>query len=345
LKTKFLIIIFLLIVLILVIALPHLKPPEKTRMSKEPPEHRLMMMAFFENGWGGIYGDSFPGFQENYQFIDVLSPFWYSLDEQGQIRVNRSRAQVRALAESRDIHVIPLVTNWQGGSSRFLTSEPARRTSLANLLNLARNYQGLNLDVEYLPVSFRESLALYVQGLRGLLAREKKQLFVCVYPQVDFPEFRSGLHDYRALSAACDGLIMMAYDYHRPGTPAGPVAPIHWVEANIQHALKMVPPDKLWLGIPGYGYRWGGQAKTVAIPAWKAERDAMDKKNSAWDRASQTPYYIFGENSAGGVVWYEDKRSAGEKLKLARKYKLRGVALWRLGYEVRDFWSLFRGNG
>jgi spore germination protein YaaH len=58
----------------------------------------------------------------------------------------------------------------------------------------------------------------------------------------------------------------MAYDYHRPGTSPGPVAPLAWVEANIQNTLQTVPPEKLWLGIPGYGYRWRSpETRPVAL--------------------------------------------------------------------------------
>lgn len=342
-KSKFLIIIIGFIILTAAIAFPRLRPPEKLKKPEKAVEQRLLMMAFFENGWGGVYGDSFPAFQDNYQLINIISPCWYSLDDGGQIRVDRSRAEVLDFSRNKGIPVIPLVTNWQGKSSRFLTDETARRNSLTYLADLARYYRGLNLDIEYLPSNFKAPLVQYVQELRALLAREKKQLFVCVYPQVDFPESRSGIHDYQRLAELTDGLILMAYDYHRPGTPDGPVAAIAWVETNIQNALKMVPAEKLWLGIPGYGYRWRGQAKAEAIPAWKAEADAREQQIPVqWDNASQSPFYNFNANNKSGVVWYEDKRSTGEKLKLARKYRLKGLALWRLGYEVKDFWGLFQ---
>jgi len=343
-KIKFLIISIIMAVIIIVANLLLLMPPGKTDTPQKPVprkvEHRLKTMAFFENGWGGVYVDSFPGFQEKYRFIDIVSPFWYSVDDTGHIRVDRSRSEVRDFTGGKGVSMIPLITNWQGKSGRFLTDDKARRISLDNLRELARGYEGLNLDIEYLPVNYRDALTRYVQELYALLVKDSKHLYVCVFPQVDFPESRAGLHDYQALSAACDGLIMMAYDYRRPGTPAGPVAPIFWVEANIQHALKTVPPGKLWLGIPGYGYRWRGQAKAVAVPAWKAEQDALEQNLAQWDSDSQTPFFNSIHNGENEVIWYEDQRSASEKLKLARKYKLKGVALWRLGYEVGDFWEL-----
>ena len=327
---------------ILLVNFTMIKKPGNEKEPEIVTNHPLQVTAFFENGWGGIYGDSFPGLRDNYKFIDVLSPFWYSLDDTGGVRVDRSRAEVLDFSQSKGIPVFPLVTN-QGKSGRFLTDETARRAALTNLLNLAEQYHypGLNLDIESLPPGLKEPLAQFAQELHILLTVNQKQLYVCVYPQVDFPESRSGLHDYKALAEASDGLILMAYDHHRPGTRPGPVAALPWVETNIQNTLKVVPPEKLWLGIPGYGYRWRGQAKTEAVPAWKAEADAREQKIPAqWDLVSQTPYYTLGANSAGGVVWYEDARSAREKFKLARKYRLKGVALWRLGYEVKDFWGL-----
>lgn len=339
----------LLIVIGVLLAFSFLRflAPQKTKPSQPKPlTHHLRLLAFFENGWGGVYGDSFPGLQENYRFIDLLSPFWYSLDDTGQLRVNRSRAEVQEFAASQSIPILPLVTNWQGRSGGFLVNDQARRTSLANLRELALNYQGLNLDIEYLLPSFKQPLARYVQELHALLARDQKQLYVCVYPQVDFPASRSGIHDYQALSAACDGLILMAYDYRRPGTPAGPVAPLPWVETNIQNTLQSVPPEKLWLGIPGYGYRWRGNGtRPEAVPAWNIEQDSREKNiPGQWDSISRSPYLTYPENGSTVTVYYENRRSSAEKIKLAQKYHLQGIALWRLGYEVKDFWSLRRMN-
>jgi spore germination protein len=352
LKNKVLVLGFLLIIgLPSAFILTRIPAPQKIRSSQPSPSaHRLQMLAFFENGWGGVYGDSFPTLKEQYQFINLLSPFWYSLDDSGQIRVNRNRAEVCDFATSQGIPILPLVTNWQGRSGGFLIREQARQASLSNLRELAQNFQGLILDIENLPPNYKEPLARYVQELSSLLFKDQKQLLVCVYPQVDFPASRSGIHDYQALSAACDGLILMAYDDHRPGTPAGPVAPISWVEANLKNAIHSVPPEKLWLGIPGYGYRWrraharDAGTNPVALPAWKVEQEAREKNiPTQWDFNSQAPFLIYPEGNVT-VAWYENRRSMAGKIKLAQKYRLPGVALWRLGYEVKDFWSLWKDH-
>lgn len=38
-------------------------------------------------------------------------------------------------------------------------------------------------------------------------------------------------------------------------------------------------------------------------------------------------------------IWFEYSASAVQKIELARKYKLVGFSLWRLGYEDNLFWQ------
>ena len=42
-------------------------------------------------------------------------------------------------------------------------------------------------------------------------------------------------------------------------------------------------------------------------------------------------------------VWFEGGDTAMEKAALARKYKLYGVGVWRVGYETDFFWNKLEG--
>lgn len=73
-----------------------------------------------------------------------------------------------------------------------------------------------------------------------------------------------GSYDYSALSKYADYLMIMAYDEHYQGSPAGPVAGMEFVEESIKYALKHVPKEKIVLGVPFFGRVWGpGRALTA----------------------------------------------------------------------------------
>lgn len=322
---------------------PKIQPPLPTPLPIPKPQ----VMAFFVNGRGA--GDSFPSLQTHYQFLDIISPFWYSIRDNGHVSTD-SRHEVSQFARQSGLKTIPLVTNSTGTSSQFLINSAAREQSLTELVKIAREYDGLNLDIEYISPKYREPLTQYVQQLSSLLIRERKKLYFCVFPQLDFPEKLWRLHDYQGLADVCDGIILMAYDQHRPNTSAGPVASIGWVEDNIRHALKSIPLKKLWLGIPVYGYKWrtGPSGKGIALSAREAEENAARLNiEPQWDPNAKVPYYSYTGDTLSTpqsrfTVWYEDKKSATFKYELVKKYGLPGIAFWRLDYEVEDFWEVFQ---
>ena len=43
-------------------------------------------------------------------------------------------------------------------------------------------------------------------------------------------------------------------------------------------------------------------------------------------------------------IWLEDSKSIAEKVKLIKKYKLAGVAEWKLGFENSGIWSVITEN-
>jgi spore germination protein YaaH len=150
--------------------------------------------------------------------------------------------------------------------------------------------------------------------------------------------------DYRAIGAAADFVVLMAYDQHTSATPPGPVAGYGWVRAALQYATSRIPPGKLVLGIPLYGREW------VATPLGQISRSLnYDSVSSLigrpelevqWHDAWRTPWVQFREEPDTHTVWFENRRSFEEKLGLVKQFGLRGLAAWRVGYEDPEFWSV-----
>ena len=113
-----------------------------------------------------------------------------------------------------------------------------------------------------------------------------------------------GAYDLKALAQTVDLICLMTYDQHTRWTMPGPVAGWGWTTENLDYALKVVPKDKLSLGIPLYGYHWyAGKPFPGTI---RGE-----------DRANATGDYIGAENAedlikayGGKVEWDPVDRSA-----------------------------------
>lgn len=146
----------------------------------------------------------------------------------------------------------------------------------------------------------------------------------------------------------------MGYDYHYAYSfLSGPVAPIsgtgsireYDVETAVKLALNVIPPEKLILGIPLYGYEWdtlNNQPISAVIPGsgktastMRVEELLKDCQNciTGIEEEAQQPYLIIPEEKYYRQIFYENEESLSKKLDLSKKYKLGGVAIWALGYE------------
>ncbi len=123
------------------------------------------------------------------------------------------------------------------------------------------------------------------------------------------------------LGSMVDRFIVMAYDYNYKG---GVLAPLPAVENTIRFYKPIA--SKTLLGIPLYGYLRGkGSISAIQIKTLESGSRTYTDQGEAI-----SPY-------KGGTAIWNDKHTIKLKIDLARKYRLRGIALWALGYSSDDF--------
>ncbi len=331
--------------LLAVVTVSNLTAPVPEAKPLLPGAWSPIVVGYFENGWSAMYPDSYPTLQRYAERIDIVMPFWYSLYPDGSIEDRGYRKEVVDFAHSSGIPVVPLVNNAKtGASAGFLTDPAARQEAAASLANLVaeNGFDGIHLDFELLPAWWGSQLTSFIAEVRAALG-PSKHLSMAVFPKVGVSTDVSGIYDYAALSGFCDFLVIMCYDEHYAGGPAGPVSPYDWTEANISYAVKDVgvPANKVVVAVGGYGYDWplGGMATDVPsqfIPDLARRTGATTR----WDETSRNPYFTYYSGRTRHDVWYQDERVMADRISLARKYNLRGLAIWRLGYETQATWSV-----
>lgn len=121
------------------------------------------------------------------------------------------------------------------------------------------------------------------------------------------------------------------------------VAPIDQVSRVVSYATSVISPDKIFMGIPNYGYDWklpfikGQTRATVISPAFAVSQAIEMGAPIAYDEIAQTPNYNYWRNTEH-EVWFEDARSIDAKLALASEYDLQGVSIWNLMREFPQLW-------
>ncbi len=61
---------------------------------------------------------------------------------------------------------------------------------------------------------------------------------------------------YGDLDAYCDTASIMSYGMAWAGSAPGPVSPRSWLEGIYDYATQVMDPDKIFLGMPAYGWNW-----------------------------------------------------------------------------------------
>jgi spore germination protein len=132
----------------------------------------------------------------------------------------------------------------------------------------------------------------------------------------------------------------MTYDQHYQNGPPGPVAAINWVENVIKYTTKHFPANRVLMGIAAYGYDW--TARSGKALTYTGIQNIIKSKGiqTRWHPTYQVPYFTYTKSGIKHEVWFENRNSTATKVRLATKYGLKGVAVWRLGYEDPGIWGV-----
>lgn len=214
------------------------------------------------------------------------------------------------------------------------------------------NFDGVNIDFEYQ----KDPVAILNQNFFDFLDKLKTSGLKNISVDVFVNTINKGNQsDLKILLEKIDGLIIMAYDFHRPGVDyAGAVAPIDATigERSILELVKNITNDeldknKIVLAYPLYGYEWktytqdfGSQIKRgwYQMSSWQRTKKLVEDENLEvkWDEISMTPWLTFEEEGKIHQIYYENEKSLKIKIKLAEDNQFGGVGFWALGYEGED---------
>lgn len=238
-------------------------------------------------------------------------------------------------------------------------------------------FDGVDLDYETFAFSdgrdtwatTRPNWIAFLNELAARLDPIDKQLIVSVPPVYDGGRTDASgywVYDYAAMGEVVDRIRVMAYDYSFAGGSPGPIAPIEWVRSLVDAITDLVPPEKVDLGVPTYGYDWvltvtgvcpaDQQPETKAMSTVRAARTVAERGIApVWDPIAEERTFDYvdtltGTDSAGTPVsctvnrrvHYLDAVAVHRRAWLAHRNDLHGVALWALGNDDPLTWEGLR---
>lgn len=299
-------------------------------------------------GWVvGYSEDSVPDYYEHHEKFTWVSPTWYEVDGNGEVREENYREDLVEKSREWGVKVIPLIAN-SGFSSAvahsILSDEKVRDRVIKSIVRivLEKGYDGINIDFEGIDPSDRGNLTEFMRILHSEMSKHGKIVSIDVPAKThETYEGWSGAYDYRELSRYVDLFVIMIYDYHWSGGRPGPISPLDWFERVIGYALENVPREKIVAGIPFYGYDWPASGKGRGV----TYADAIDLATRfgaavKFDWDSGEAYFSYTAGFERHDVWFNIAKSTELRIERALEMGVDKIAAWRIGQEDPKTWNV-----
>lgn len=213
---------------------------------------------------------------------------------------------------------------------------------------LEKDFRGVDIDFEYILPRDREAFAAFVANVRAAINALGYPVSVALAPKIadDQPGLLYEGKDFALLGEAADSALLMTYEWGYTYGPAMAVAPLDKVRQVVEYAITRIPPEKLNLGIPNYGYDWTlpfvrGESKARTIGNIEAVQIAIENNAAIqFDETAQSPFFRYFREGKQHEVWFEDVRSLQAKFGLVKEYGLRGMGYWTIMQLFRANWLL-----
>ncbi len=288
--------------------------------------------------------ESYSSLRKNIDRMNMVFPEWLFVADSVDTVVPEIDIAALDLMRRHGVRICPMVSNyfnerWNGANVHRIIESPERRLrfvrSILNVLDQNR-MQGVNIDFEDLNEKSDEHLVAFQKELydevhrRGYLVTQ------------DIPPYNAD-YDPRKLERYNDYLVVMAYDQHSSTGSAGPVAEHGWVESIVDRITEVIPPEKLILGLPGYGYDWPSGSEGNDVTYQEALVTAAESEGKiTFDPTDYNLSFTYSDdNDSLHTVWFTDAATAFNEMRTASRYGVGGFALWRLGSEDPRLWRFY----
>ena len=240
--------------------------------------------------------------------------------------------------------------------SSVVNNQEYSQRLIQNLLMLMgeKGYQGVDIDFEFILAEDRDAFTAFVGKVADSMRVNGYHTSVALAPKTSADQ--QGLlyegKDYPAIGAVADHVLLMTYEWGYTYGPPMAVAPINQVRRVVSYAVTEIPPEKIDLGIPNYGYDWKlpferGVTKAVTLGNVEAVRLAVERGAEIYfDGLAMSPFFNYTDQTDGSLheVWFEDVRSLQAKFNLIKEYGLRGCGYWTVMQWFRANWLLLADN-
>lgn len=288
--------------------------------------------------------------------------------------------QLLELTGSEGKTIIPTIT-WMKGDEihNTLSSSTLRAAHIKNIVALVdqNDFDGIDIDYENKLAETRVYFTKFITELKKELTKRKKTLSCTVEARTPassrfsiIPKDLEYANDFKELGKVCDEVRVMAYGQgnidillnktkRNNGKYYMPVADKDWVEKVIKEALKSIKKEKLVLGVANFGYEYSLSSSTptssvryekIRSVTYKNVSELLSSFGRKGERNNAGEFGLIYTTSTIGTttsslrfISFSDAYAIQDKIKLAKKYGLKGIMVFRIdGESDPKLWEIMK---
>lgn len=238
-------------------------------------------------------------------------------------------------------------------NEQVLTDMVAQQKIIRQSIDIAKEkgFDGIVLDFEISALGFDEvtkNISTFEDVYGDTVRSNHLQFFTTMYGDT-FARFRP--FDVKTIASHSDGIMVMAYDFHKVNGNPGPNFPLqdnqnegYDFKTMISDFLQQVPPEKMTVIFGLYGYDWLVDSTGTSMqPAISLSDNQIQKKflNGCLFTdctlrvdpvAAETKITYTDANNEKHIVWFENMQSITKKTDYLESKGIGSIAYWAYSY-------------
>lgn len=285
---------------------------------------------------------------------------------------------LQKLAKAKKIRFIPTIMWSDSEAMHEILSDPFKRSQLVDQIVANVNeydWSGIDLDFEGKKAETKDHFSAFLKELYKKMGKKWVMCTIEARTPLErrydtIPDDIEYANDFAQINKYCDRVRIMTYDQQRAdltanragGDPYIPISDPKWVEAVIKLAKKDISSKKLVIGVATYGAEWDTTPLTKGFSYKKlwsvnqkyaldlaSQKGLIPQRNRAGEMSFSYIEAAPNATSASATpwsfrtVWWSDAESIRQKIALAKKLGVRGVAVFKIdGGEDPQMWKYLK---